>query len=263
MGSKSSSKSDQTTENNSTTFGIQGPNNGLILNGSGNTVTDGGAFNVINSLVNDLPSIFGQGAGMVSDGFNAVTDVARMGERQTEQAFNTAVDLYSEASDAQQRMLEMGTNVLTETGRNQIRMAEESFDFGRDSLDVASSALDASIAGNERVTTEALKSNFDVTSLVASALQNANNNNTDLASRSLDSNEYISKIAMDNASEANKDATGQLVEGFDMMMDFANDFSRSDGAALAESNNKTILFAVGGVALTVIVVAIVATRGKK
>lgn len=242
----------------------------MILNGSNNTVTDGGAFNVIGKFVDTMPNIFSQGAGMVTDGFNAVTDVAQMGERQTEQAFNTAVDLYGEASDAQERMFEMGTNVLTEAGRNQIRMVEESFDFGRDSLDfgrdslaVANNALDSSIAGNERVTTEALRSNADVTALVASALQNANNNNTDLAARSLDSNEYMSKIAMESANEASKDATGQLVEGFDMMMDFANDFSRSDGAALAESNNKTLLFGIGGVALTVIVIAIIVTRGKK
>lgn len=55
MGSSSRSASSQTTNNTSTTFGIQGANNGLVINGSGNTITDGGAFKLIGDFVDTLP----------------------------------------------------------------------------------------------------------------------------------------------------------------------------------------------------------------
>jgi hypothetical protein len=263
MGSSSRSNSDQQTNNSSISQAAQGDLNGVMLNGNNNTVTDGGAFKIIGDLVDQLPMFFSQGSGMVSDGFNAVTDVAMMGERQNENAFNTALDLYGEASNAQQQMFEVGSQVLTESGRNQLRATEESFNFGRDAMDMAGRATDTAINANERITLAAMDGNTDLTGLIAGALENANNNSSDLAALSMTNNTSFARDALDSTTEAQRDATGQLVEGYDMMLDSFNSFSRSDGAALAESNNKTLLMLFGGAAVTVVVVAVIATRSKK
>ncbi len=139
MGSSSRSNSSQTTENNSTTFGIQGPNNGLILNGSGNTVTDGGAFKTVGNLIDILPIFFTQGAGMVSDGFNTVTDVAMMGERQTEQAFNAATDMYGQSIGLQRDLARENSNVLDSA----FSLGNELFRGGADLLYQLSGSQDA------------------------------------------------------------------------------------------------------------------------
>ncbi|WP_394131652.1 hypothetical protein [Shewanella maritima] len=264
MGSSSKSNSSQATENNSISQGVDGDNNGIILNGNGNTITDGGAFDIIKNIVDVfLPEFTTQGANMVAGGFNAVTDVAQMGENQTEQAFNTALDLYGEANDAQQHMLEVGQQVLTESGRNQLRATEESFNFGRDALVMAGGAMDSAVLANERVTLAAMDSNTDLTSLIAGALQNANNNNTDLAQFSMENNTNFADRALDSAANASKDATAQLVEGYDMMLNNMKDFSRSDGVALAESSNKTMLMLIGGLALSGVIIAVIVTKGNK
>lgn len=263
MGSKSSSNSNQATHNNSVNLATQGDNMGVMLNGNGNTITDGGAFKIIGDLVDQLPFMFQSGAGMVADGFNAVTDVAMMGERQTESAFNTAVDLYGEANDTQRQMFEVGSQVLTEAGRNQLKATEESFSFGRDAMDMVFKSSDAAVNANERISLAAMDGNTDLTALIAGALENANNNSSDLAALSMTNNTSFARDALESTTAAQQDATGQLVEGYDMMLDSFNSFSRSDGAALAESNNKTLLLLVAGLGVTFITVAIIATRSKK
>lgn len=336
MGSSSRSASSQTTNNTSTTFGIQGANNGLVINGSGNTITDGGAFKLIGDFVDTLPIFFSQGAGMVSDGFNAVTDVAMMGERQTEQAFNTAtnlygqsvdlqrdmvrengnvldsafalgnelfrggadllasitgnqdaanarafnavndvalmgvdvakigerqnqnflnaaVDLFGETNSAQQDMIRVGANALTEFGDLQARGFETYTNATRDNLSDSLKFADGAVAINAAVSQASMDNSKSLATTVADALAKANDNNTFLAgtamTNSADLAESLTKTALDAGNQANKDATGQLQRGFDSMMGFAEQFSRSDGAALAESNNKTMLYMLGGTAL--------------
>jgi hypothetical protein len=253
MGSSSRSASSQTTSNASTTFGIQGANNGLILNGSGNTVTDGGAFKLIGDFVDTLPIFFSQGAGMVTDGFNAVSDVAMVGERQNEHLLNTAGDLFGEISNSQNDMMRLGASVLTETGDILQNSQANAFDFGRDAMNQVGQTADAAVYANGQVTTEAMRGNSDLAAIVASALQNANNSNADLAGLSINNSaslaESLARTSLDAGNEANETAMGQLQRGFDSMMGFAEQYSRSDGAALAENNNKTMLYMLGGTAL--------------
>ncbi|NKF52791.1 hypothetical protein G3R49_19730 [Shewanella sp. WXL01] len=279
MGSSSRSQSSQATENNSTTFGIQGDNSGLVLNGSGNQITDGGAFDIIGQFVDILPSILSQGAGMVTDGFNAVTDVALMGERQNEHLLNTADSLFGEVSDTQQYMMELGAGVLSDTAQTLENSQERAFDFAGNALsdttrllensqdaafdfagNVTSDAMasvsdiaDSAIFANLEATQAAMKGNNDLALVVAGALENANNNNTHLA-------ESLTTQALDSNNEAAETAMGQLQRGFDSMMSFADDFSRSDGAAIAESNNKTMLYMMGG---TVLIAGALIFAGRK
>ncbi|MCS6102354.1 hypothetical protein [Shewanella baltica] len=253
MGSSSRSASSQTTNNTSTTFGIQGANNGLVINGSGNTVTDGGAFDIVSNIADMFPQLFSQGAGMVSDGFNAVTDVAMMGERQNESFLNAAVDLFGETNSAQQDMFRVGANALTEFGDLQSRSYETYTNATRDNLSDSLKFADGAVAINAAVSQASMDNSKSLATTVADALARANENNTYLAgtamTNSADLAESLTKTALDSGNQANKDATSQLQRGFDSMMGFAEQFSRSDGAALAESNNKTMLYMLGGTAL--------------
>lgn len=89
----------------------------------------------------------------------------------------------------------------------------------------------------------------------ASVIDNANSRSLDAALAVHDSS--INQIALGNdlalsltelSSNAQKDNTSALNTGFKSMMQFAENFSRSDGAAVAEVNMKTIgLIAVSGV----------------
>ncbi|MCL1038029.1 hypothetical protein L2750_12805 [Shewanella submarina] len=265
MGSSSRSNSSQQTRNSSVSFGVQGPNNGIILNGNGNTVTDGGAFKLVGDIVGQLPMLF-------ASGMNAVTDVSQMGERQTEQAFNTATDLYGEASNSLQEMARLGADVMTDAGDYMHSATQEAFDFGRSAIDTAGHAADSAIDANVIVSREAMDNSYDMAAMVATSLENANANNTDLAHRSMDNAAYmvdgvtsfadsLTDKVLDSAETANKDATGQLIRGFESMMGFAEDYSRSDGTALAESNNKTLLYMMGGLAVTALGAAFI-MRGQ-
>ncbi|WP_198783446.1 hypothetical protein [Shewanella putrefaciens] len=253
MGSSSRSASSQTTSNISTTFGIQGANNGLVINGSGNTITDGGAFDIVGRIVDIFPNLFGQGVSMVSDGFNAVTDVALMGERQNESFLNAAVDLFGETNSAQQDMFRVGANALTEFGDMQSRGFETLTNATKDNLSESLKFADGAVAINAAVSQASMDNSKSLATVVADALSKANDNNTYLAgsamNNSADLAESLTKTALDAGNQANKDATGQLQRGFESMMGFAEQFSRSDGAALAESNNKTMLYMLGGTAL--------------
>ncbi|RTR33526.1 hypothetical protein [Shewanella atlantica] len=253
MGSSSRSASTQTTENNSTTFGIQGPNNGLILNGSGNTVTDGGAFKLVGDIVDALPLMFASGGGMVSDAFNAVTDVAMVSERQNAHLLNTAGDLFGDVSNAQTEMMQLGAEVLTDTGAILERSQERAYDFGSDAMLHMSDTADGAMTANLAVTQAALDGNADLAALVVGSIERSNDNNTNLA-------ETLTQTTLDAGNEANETAMGQLQRGFDSMMGFAEQYSRSDGAALAENNNKTMLFMLGGTAL---VAGAVVLAGRK
>ncbi|MCS6237991.1 hypothetical protein G3495_23310, partial [Shewanella baltica] len=192
-------------------------------------------------------------AGMVSDGFNAVTDVAMMGERQNESFLNAAVDLFGETNSAQQDMFRVGANALTEFGDLQSRSFETYTNATRDNLSDSLKFADGAVAINAAVSQASMDNSKSLATTVADALARANENNTYLAgtamTNSADLAESLTKTALDAGNQANKDATGQLQRGFDSMMGFAEQFSRSDGAALAESNNKTMLYMLGGTAL--------------
>ena len=225
MGSRSRSRSSQATKNSSTTFGIQGANNGLVLNGSGNTVTDGGAFKIVGDMADMLPQLFRQGAGMVTDGLNAVTDVAMMRERQTTSVLNTANDLFLESNSTQREMMRLNADALTETGEILSRGVTEGYDFGR-----------TVISSNADVSTAAMTTTSRLAETLTLAALTSNNENT-------------------------KNTGRQLNDGFKSMMNFAEDFSRSDSVAAAKNSNQTVLYVGGG--LILVAIAVMFKKGKK
>lgn len=200
-----------------------------------------------------LASITGNQDAANNRAFNAVSDVALMGERQNQNFLNAAVDLFGETNSAQQDMIRVGANALTEFGDLQARGFETYTNATRDNLSDSLKFADGAVAINAAVSQASMDNSKSLATTVADALAKANDNNTFLAgtamSNSADLAESLTKTALDAGNQANKDATGQLQRGFDSMMGFAEQFSRSDGAALAESNNKTMLYMLGGTAL--------------
>lgn len=263
MGSNSRSASSQTTTNTSTTFGIQGDNLGLVLNGNGNTVTDGGAFDIVASLVDMLPGIFSSGMNSVSDGFGTVEELAQIGADQNADFLNAGLDLFAGVSENQSEMMRLGMNSITETGSI---LSDGFHEFTDASQRTTEAALDANTGLAELVTasitgtaenmaelaTEAMMENADLSVATIDAVERANSNNALLAER-----------AMQSAETVSFDSQKQLASGFKEMMGFAERYSRSDGAALADANNNTMLMLFGGISLTVIIVAVIATRRKK
>ncbi|MBB1322119.1 hypothetical protein [Shewanella sp. SR43-8] len=264
MGSSSRSASTQATENNSTTFGIQGANNGLILNGSGNTVTDGGAFKLVGDIVDALPIFFSQGAGIISDGFNAVSDFTMSSERQGENVINGAVDIFNRGTDANIEMMRLGSDTLTETGDILRSGLDAAYDFGSDAMQNVSTNADISMQLGRDLASDSMNNNYKLSELITDATSKANDNNTFLSGRSMDNSAYLAetlaKTAMDSGNEANKQATNQLISGFEDMLNFADGYSRSDGSQLAKDNNNTMLLMVGGFAVVVLGAVVIVSR---
>jgi len=73
--------------------------------------------------------------------------------------------------------------------------------------------------------------------------------------------EFISTLnqqSLDNNLQSQQDNNDALVQGFASSMQFVEDFSRSDGAAVAETNMKTI----GVLAVSGVLIALVLKKGK-
>jgi hypothetical protein len=246
MGSNSRSASDQTTNNTSTTFGIQGANNGLVLNGNGNTVTDGGAFKIVGDIVDILPSIFSQGAGMVSDGFNAVNDLSLSVERQGESFLNASGQVIEGAFDTNVELARLSHDSLSDLSTLTAENNQETLRFGADVLSGASSVIDEAARLNADISQASMEGNFDLAELVTNAVARSGEDTALLAGKSLDNSAYLAEMTTKTIADSSREANKQLSDGFSNVMDFANDFSRSDGAALAESNNKMIAMVGGG-----------------
>ncbi|OEG72317.1 hypothetical protein BEL05_04895 [Shewanella colwelliana] len=281
MGSNSRSNSSQTTNNTSTTFGIQGDNLGIVLNGDGNNIIDGGAFEIVGRLVDILPGIFTDSLDTVNNGFGTVEELAMIGADQNENFLNAGLDLFGGVANAQSEMMQLGMSSLTETGSilsdgfheftdasqrtNAAALdfsqstTETAFDFGRDAIDantglaeLVADSLTGTAENMAELANDAMMQNADLSAVSIDAIENAHSTNAQLAERAISSAENVTG-----------DSQKLLTSGFNDMLGLMERFSRSDGANLADGNNKTILMLFGGVSVTVIIVALIATRSKK
>lgn len=246
MGSSSRSRSSQTTNNTSTTFGIQGPNNGIVLNGNGNTVTDSGAFDIVGDIVNMFPQLFSQGAGMVSDGFNAVSDLTMSVERQGESFLNASGQMVEGVIDTNVELARLSHDSLTELSTLTAENNQETLRFGVDVLAGAGASMDEAARLNADISRASIDGNYDLAALVTNAVSRAGEDNAQLVDKSLDNSAYLAEFTTKQIADSSREANKQLADGFSNVMDFANDFSRSDGAAIAESNNKMVAMVGGG-----------------
>ncbi|NWL16320.1 hypothetical protein FHG08_11520 [Pseudoalteromonas sp. Scap03] len=271
-GSSSKSDSKQSTSNTSTSFGVQGDNNGFITNGSGNsyniTQTDHG-------LVDGLVDIWGDMAGnqremtiaaenMTKSGFNFASDVNRdsldfAGETLAD-AYGFGGDALSAMQDSQNQAFNFGADALQMTGNlatdsinAQNSLAETSI---KENSDLARSVTE--MAENMHGNNTAFANNAILT--VSDSLGDANNNMADLAYFSIENNSNLATDlaagAVDKVADAYQDAGDQTILAHKQALQFADHASRSDGQQLAISTNETmkyIVIGLGGVAILAVV----------
>ncbi|WP_025822968.1 hypothetical protein [Shewanella marina] len=246
MGSKSRSNSSQTTNNTSTTFGIQGPNNGAIINGNGNTVIDGGAFDLVGKVAGILPDVF-------KDSIYAVNQLSDNGARQTESVMRSAVDLFGDTNQTSVDLAQLNADTMTETGEILSRGLQDSYSFGESALNAVTQQTDNVLNANSQVTIEAMNNNTDLAALVTDALADANDNYASLSSQAMTTNSDLalglSNTAIDAVAEARRDSTGELQRGFESFMGFAEQYSRSDSVEMAKANNKTMIMSLTAAAV--------------
>ncbi|MEZ7206436.1 hypothetical protein [Pseudoalteromonas sp. DY56-GL79] len=264
--SKSRSTSNQTTNNTSTNFGIQGDNNGFITNGDGNTYniqqTDYG-------LVGALESIGGNMADAQIAGFDFARDAATGAQ-------NMALDMTSGAFD-------FTSNVNRDSLDNMYGLATDSLEFGRGAMDSMAGLATDSIDAQSSLARDAIAENGELANSLMGYTSEANARLSDLAMYSVDaadnSNARMSDVAvysMDNASNLARDLGAQFMDSTSaaqetfndqtllahkQALQFANDASRSDGQQLAINTNKTMMYVflgLGGMAIAMMVL----TRGK-
>ncbi|QZO12612.1 hypothetical protein [Pseudoalteromonas piscicida] len=265
--SKSRSTSNQTTNNTSTNFGIQGDNNGFITNGDGNTYniqqTDYG-------LVGALESIGGNMADSQIAGFDfardAVTGAQGMALDMTEGAFDFASNVNRDSLD---NMYGLATDSLG-FGRGAMDsmagLATDSLEFGRGAMDSMAGLATDSIDAQSSLARDAIAENGELANSLMGYTSEANARLSDLAMYSVDaadnSNARMSDVAaysMDNASNLARDLGAQFMDSTSaaqetfndqtllahkQALQFANDASRSDGQQLAINTNKTMMVIV-------------------
>lgn len=219
MGGKSSSSSKQSTNQTSFSFGLDGDNYGAAVAGDNNqvTITDGGAF----ALVGDAM------AGVS----RAVGEVLQSNNDTTNSAFSFADG-----------------------------MADSAFDFAGDSQREAFGFAGQVVDGYADVMADAADLQRDAMSEVGDASRRAIDANTDLAELSIleGSNlaQAVARLSSDTALAASEDATGKLVRGFESMMGFADQVSRSDGQQVAISSNKTLMIFAASAAAVGVAIAL-------
>ncbi|MEK0158803.1 hypothetical protein WLQ65_06525 [Pseudoalteromonas piscicida] len=262
--SKSRSTSNQTTNNTSTNFGIQGDNNGFITNGDGNTYniqqTDYG-------LVGALESIGGNMADSQIAGFDFARDAATGAQ-------NMALDMTSGAFDFASNVNHDSLSFGRDAMDNVYGLATDSLEFGRGAMDSMAGLATDSIDAQSSLARDAIAENGELANSLMGYTSEANARLSDLAMYSVDaadnSNARMSDVAvysMDNASNLARDLGAQFMDSTSaaqetfndqtllahkQALQFANDASRSDGQQLAINTNKTmmvIVSVIGGVAV--------------
>lgn len=257
MGSRSSSNSRQNTTNNniSTTFGVQGDNNGFITNGDGNsysiTTTDYGAMDAAIGISRDAMDMLhgvydgvglahqaniDAGLGMVQGGFD-------LAENLNADALNAMSDTTSEAmllaSDTNYLMADLAgysIGAQNELARDAIAemqgTIQDTLDYGQNSLDVG-----------------------------ADLVANANNNAFALAETFMAFSGDAAYAVAEQSREANLEAQAQLGNTTKSLLQMAEGMTRSDGQQLALNSNKTLMFIAGSAAVAIVAVMVI--KGKK
>ena len=249
MGGRSSSSSSQASNQSSFSQGLYGDNNGLNIAGNGNTVTytDYGAINEAMDVVNNSLA-FADSA--VATTTNAMGEVASDGLALADSLGNNAMQLGYELGNN-------GINAGT-------ALANQSFEFASSAIDTNASLVDSYGETSALMLDRALASNEGVLSDTAALLDNqsARNINAAMAVTELGQQQLqigselalaLSSQTTEAAIEAQKDNNAALTNGFKSMMQFADSFSRSDGASIAESNNKMIMMLAGGLVISIFI----------
>ncbi|MEK0161269.1 hypothetical protein WLQ65_19365 [Pseudoalteromonas piscicida] len=270
MGSKSRSRSSQTTHNTSTSLGVQGDNNGYITNGDGNTYnitqTDHGLVGAIESLGADMM------AANIA-GFDYASDIARDGFDYSSQVNRDSLEFAGGAMTDAMVFGERALTQVSDTASNAMLFGENAMahtsDIAADSIQAQSALSRDVIAENSDLAREMMAISAGISSDVVgfagdtidttvSALDGANARMSDVAIYSMDNASNLAKDLglqfMESTSKAQETFNDQTLLAHKQALQFADHASRSDGQQLAISTNKTMMYVMlglGGMSMAV------------
>ncbi|WP_417437539.1 hypothetical protein [Idiomarina abyssalis] len=216
MGSKSSSSSNQNTDNYSTSIGVEGDNSGYIATGNGNsfniTQTDHG---LVDGLIDIWGDMSGNVAEMATISGDMAYDNARMTENVTSNAFDYGRDVNSDS-----------LNFASDT-------VGDAFNFGNDALNVASDAQNSAFNFGNDALNFAQDSQRGVFDLVGDTLAGA----LGFGSDALTAN---SNLATDSINAQNALADAAIAENSDLAYAMMQSAENMHGNNTAFANNALL-----------------------
>ncbi|CAM3912825.1 hypothetical protein [Pseudoalteromonas maricaloris] len=267
MSSKSSSDARQTTNNTSTTFGIDGDNNGYITNGDGNTYhitqTDHGLVDALSAFGSDISGAaiagFDAASNMTTDGFNFASDVTRNGFNYASDVNRDSLDFAGDAlnqvGDTADTAITANSNLARDMVEYSAGLNSDVLDFAGDTLDTTVNALSDANGRIGDIASDAMSNSAQLAGMSIDAADNANARMSDLAYVSIDKGNNLARDLTESMLSATQDAyktaSDQSILANKQAFQFADNASRSDDQQLAVSTNKTmmvVISVVGGVA---------------
>ncbi len=258
--SKSSRKTNNTSNNSSVSFGIGGDNNGVAVNGNNNTLTD---FNAVESAFDFAGKSIDLYRGGLDSMMTANTEVS-----------TTAINAVGMANDGANALSELA---IMQAGENSTTFMSLSGDIVESNANLANTfgdnlsyLTDSVIDGNFAQTSKVLDNNnfligefaqgLERSSMRESALmQQALSSNTDLSSqfgtdiKSL-SSEYGSSLAdMTGQTQTALLEMAQLQEaGLNNALDVASSIAMDDNSEASISMVKSVMLGVGAIAIAMV-----------
>jgi len=138
------------------------------------------------------------------------------------------------------------------------------YELGVNSLDFAGAAINENAELTANMLDRTLSSIDSTVNNASFLIDNTNERTLDAALNFTQASVYQNELSYDFARDLvsqngeavlaqQQDNNSALTNGFKSMMQFADSFSRSDGASIAESNNKMIMMLAGGLVVSIFI----------
>ena len=244
-GSSSSTRSTQATNNTSLSQGIQGDNTGVVLNGDGNSIqmTDMGAIDGALNVANQ----------MTSGALDAVNYAVDANASLVGQSLDSANRMAQHNAELAQNAMNNGAQLADSVIDSGVEMLGMSLDANGQALNTSALLMDSALAR----TTDLISNQQDVNNSTLMA-------GYELATRSVSDGNALALALTEQTTNAMTEQSNNtfdsLNNGFQSMMQFADNASRSDGSMVAKSSNQVLMVGLGVAGL---VTAALAFKGNK
>lgn len=244
-GSSSSTRSTQATNNTSLSQGIQGDNTGVVLNGDGNSIqmTDMGAIDGALNVANQ----------MTSGALDAVNYAVDANASLVGQSLDNANQMAQHNAELAQNAMNNGAELADSVIDSGVEMLGMSLDANGQALNTSALLMDSALAR----TTGLISNQQDVNnSTLMAGYELATRNVSDGNALAL----ALTEQTTNAMTEQSSNTFDSLNNGFQSMMQFADNASRSDGSMVAKSSNQVLMVGLGVAGL---VTAALAFKGSK
>jgi hypothetical protein len=263
MGGKSKSSSSQTSNQESFSQALYGDNSGVMLGGDNNqvslNVTDHGAIDSALSFADNI------GSAAFEANVSANNNLAALSETGFELANEVSSGAFGLVDSITSNQNELANSAM----QNTAALASEGFSFANSALENNAlltsegfSFADSAINSNAMLASDLFGTSAELINQSSERSLDAALavHNTGLQQLQLGT-DFVAQLnqqSLDTSLQAQQDNNDALTNGFKASMQFVEDFSRSDGGAVAETNMKTI----GLLSLAAVGVAFAMKKGK-